>query len=476
MKKYISILLLSALSMPFTACDEDTMDEINKNKNNPTDVQSKFILTDVMTSTAFHGVSGDYAYYASCYIEHNVGISNQLYRAETRASEPISSSTYSNAWTQSYSELSHLKICIEKCQEGGSENGNYYGLGISQVLTAYNLALLTDLFGDVPWSEALQVGVIYTPKLDSQESIYQTIFQLLDEAIANFGKDCSYSIGAQDFYYKGDVSKWTMFAYGLKARYTMRLLYRAADKNAELNKVIEYADNSFKSAADEAKFALYDGKSAISPFYKFMKDRNYYGASQSLADLLDAKADPRINVFFDGSDFAPNGTPEQKQDYYSKSAISVPTAPTYLLSYHEIEFLKAEAYARLGNYDEAKAACGKAITAACKKVNINLKDDDIADYVSNIQKAINGTAAVAEIAIQKYLAFYEEEAVEAYNDIRRWKALGENNIPLAHPTPDMFPLRFTYGNDDVTANPNVYNAFSSTDIYKDNVWWAGGTK
>lgn len=482
MKKYISIILLSAFCVAFAACDEDTMDEINVNKNNPTDMQSKFILTDVMTSTAFNCTGSVLAFYASCYIEHNVGISGQLYNAEIRTSEPISSSTYNNEWVSLYTNLANLKVCLEKCKDGGEESGNYHGLGMAQVLTAYNLALLTDLFGDIPWSEALQPGVIYTPKIDSQESVYNEIFTLLDAAIDNFSKECGYSLGSQDFFYGGDVKKWTKFAYGLKARYTMRLLYRASDKNAELNKVIEFADKSFESAENEAKFAVYDGKSATSPFYQFYKDRNYFGASQSFADLLASKSDPRGSVLFkaatqDGSatDFAPNGRPKEIQDSYAISAISTPTAPTYLLSYHELEFLKAEAYARLGNVDEAKVACGKAITAALHKVNINVEDDAISAYVAKIQGSMNTSTAVAEVSIQKYIAFYEEEAVEAYNDIRRWKALGESNITLAHPNPDKFPLRFTYGNGDVTTNPNVYNAFSNTNVFTDNVWWAGGS-
>ena len=481
MKKYISIILLSVLCVAFAACDEDKMDEINANKNNPTEMQSKFILTDVMTSTAFNCTGSVLAFYASCYIEHNVGVFNQLYNAELRTTEPISSSTYNNEWSNLYTNLVNLKVCIERCQDGGVENGNYYGLGIAQVLTAYNLALLTDLFGDIPWSEALQAGVIYTPKLDSQESIYKDILSMLDSAIENFGKKCTYSIGSQDFYYGGDIKKWTKFAYGLKARYTMHLLYRAADKNAELNKVIEYAGQSFASAAEEAKFALYDGKSATSPFYQFYKDRNYFGASQSFATLLSSKSDPRKSLFFkaatdEGSatEYAPNGKPAQKQDFYAISAISTPTAPTYLLSYHEIEFLKAEAYARLGNIDEAKTACANGITAACKKVNINVNDDDLTAYVESITGAINASSAVADVAVQKYIAFYEEEAIEAYNDIRRWKALGENNISVAHPNPDKFPLRYTYGNGDVTTNFNVYDAFKNTDVFKDNVWWAGG--
>ncbi len=481
MKKHTSIIILSALCMAFGSCSEDKMDEINVNKNNPTQMASKFILTDVMTSTAFDCMGADLAFYASCYIEHSVGTFNQMYQAEIRSNSPTQSSAYENQWATLYSNLGHLKDCLQKCQEGGTEADNYYGLGMAQVLTAYDLALLTDLFGDVPWTEALQPGVIFTPKIDSQESIYKVIMDYLDAAIENFGKECKYTMGNQDFYYNDNIENWTKFAYGLKARYTMRLLVRSADKNADLNKVIEYADKSFASAAEEAKFDLYDGSAATSPFYQFYKDRNYLSSSKSFASLLNVKGDPRADIYFKaningGEDLAENGQPKQKQDFYGISGISSATAPTFLLSYHEVEFLKAEAYARLGKTAEAQDACAKAVIAACKKVNVKVSDDAIAEYVTKVQNNMTGANTLKEVQTQKYIAFFEEEAIEAYNDIRRWRALGEDVIKLAHPMADKFPLRYTYGSGDVTTNPNVYQAYESVDVYKDNVWWAGGSR
>jgi hypothetical protein len=79
---------------------------------------------------------------------------------------------------------------------------------------------------------------------------------------------------------------------------------------------------------------------------------------------------------------------------------------------------------------------------------------------------------------QKYLAFYEEESVEAYNDYRRLKAMGDNVINLENPlNTTKFPLRCTYGSSDVTTNSNVANAYGDgTYVWTENVWWAGGTR
>ncbi len=482
MKKRINIILPAAiLAMTLWSCSESVMDEINKDINDPNDMVSSLIITDAMTSSAFNIVGGDFNIYASVYVEHNAGTFGQLYNADIRSSEPTASSTYNNTWNAVYANLYCLKLVREKCSTGGPEEGNYHTLGIAQILTALNLAVLTDMIGDVPWTQSCQPGVIFTPELDSQEDIYADIFSLLDEGIANLDKETIFvSLGNQDLIYGGDTDSWKKFAYGLKARYTMRLSYRTP----AYTDVITFADQSFTSAAEQAQFN-YNGSTALSPFWVFFRDRDYYGASQSLHDKLAERSDPRDNVFFiphpsaGGSlVFAPNGTANQVQGAYSISAISTITAPTYLLSYHEIEFLKAEAYVRLNNLPAAEDALENAITAAFQKVNIDLTATDAADYYDDYVSARFSANPLSEVMNQKYIAFFEEEAIEAYNDYRRLKAMGNNVITLANPkNTNQFPLRLTYGSGDVTTNVNVRDAYGDgTYVYTENVWWAGGTR
>ena len=482
MKNRINIILsIAILALTFWSCSESVMDEINKDINDPSDMVSNLIITDAMTASAFNIVGGDFNFYASLYVEHNTGTFGQFYNADIRSSEPTASSTYNNPWNGVYANLYSLKLVREKCSEGGSEAGNYHTLGIAQILTALNLAVLTDVMGDVPWTEAIQPGIIFTPKLDSQEDIYNDIFQLLDDAIANLDRTSIFpSLGIQDLIYGGDTDLWKKFAYGLKARYTMRLSL----KTPAYNDVIAFADQSFVSADEQSQF-VYNGNSALSPFYCMFRDRDYYGASQSLHDKLVERSDPRDDVFFTtypnvGGDllFAQNGTANQVQGAYSISAISTIDAPTYLLSYHEIEFLKAEAYVRLNNLPAAEDALENAITAAFQKVNIGLTATDAADYYDDYVSARFSANPLSEVMNQKYIAFFEEEALEAYNDYRRLKAMGNNVITLANPkNTTQFPLRFTYGSEDVTTNTNVRNAYGDgTYVYAENVWWAGGTR
>ncbi len=482
MRKLNYIFLSVVIALGLWSCSENLMDRINRDVNDPTDMVTKLTITDAMTSTAFSTIGSDLAFYASVYIEHNVGVYNQFYNAEIRSGEPTSSTTYDNSWTSVYQNLFNLKGVIQKCSDGGSEAGNYQTLGIAQVLSAINLATLTDVMGDIPWTQALQPGVIFTPVLDKQQDIYTAIFKFLDDGIANLNKTTIYpSLGAQDFIYGGNTALWIKFAYGLKARYTMRLSFRTP----AYNDVITFANQSFASPAEQAQFN-YNGTSSQSPFYLIFTDRNYYGASQSLHNKLVARNDPRDAVFFKphpdaGSSaivFAPNGTPDQVQGKYSISAISNKTAPTYLLSYHEIQFLKAEAYARLNNLPSADSSLRMAVTAAFGKVNIGLSATTAVNYFNTSVRPLFTISPLSEIMNQKYIGFFEEEALEAYHDYRRIKAMGQNYVVLANPkNATQFPLRYTYGASDVTTNANIRSAYGDgTYVYSENVWWAGGNR
>lgn len=482
MRKILYILFTLLVSVSFWSCSEDIMDEINKNVNDHTDVGSNLIITDAMITSAFSITGSDLAFYASVYIEHNSGVWNQSYNAEIRSGEPISATTYNNSWNTMYNNLYNLKTIIEKCSEGGNEEGNFHTLGIAQTLMAQNLATLTDVMGDVPWTEALQPGFIFTPNLDKQEAIYAEINSLLDAAIENFNKSSVFpSLGAQDVIYGGNIDRWKKLAYGLKARYAMQLSLKAE----RFGDVINFANQSFTSSAEQAQMR-YDGSVSISPFYKFLTDRNYFGASQSLYNKLADRNDPRVDKFWkanpdgDGSfELAPNGNPNQIQGFYAISALSNPQAPTYLMSYHEVEFLKAEAYVRMGQLEDAAEALQNGITAAFQKGNVGLTAEDAEMYFEESVRPNFAANPLAEVMNQKYIAFFEEEAIQAYNDYRRLVAMGDNVIDLENPRngENLFPKRFTYGSSDVTTNVNVREAYGDGRyVYSEDVWWAGGSR
>ena len=202
--------------------------------------------------------------------------------------------------------------------------------------------LLADIFGDTPYSEASLLDengspVNMNPKIDKQEEIYVSIMASLDKAIEDLNQSDRSPVGTYDYLYNGDAEKWIKFAYGLKARYTMRLINRSTDKQADLNKVLDYVSKSFTSADDEAAYAVYDANN-INPFFGYFDSRAGFANSQSLMDKLIERKDPRLErvmlspttadkkrIQVTGSADknlvpAPNGTPEQNMQKYGVSA------------------------------------------------------------------------------------------------------------------------------------------------------------
>lgn len=504
------IFATTVLSIVFSGCSEDAMDRINKDHGHTQSVAARFILTDVITSTAFSNTGGDFNTYLSSYIEYEVGVDNQLFYAETRESEPTSSSTFNNTWNGLYSTLKAARIIIGQCSDGGIDHGNNVTKGMAEVLAAYNCALIADMFGDAPCSQAAIIDengspVYLTPKMDKQEEIYTQAMQYLDNAIEDLQKEDLIDPADQDLLYKGDAEKWLKLAYGLKARYTMHLLKRSANKDTDMEKVLEYVGKSFESAEEQAAFNIYDGNN-INPLYGFYVARAGLGASESMRSKLAEYNDPRLSRAFistkkeqapgaaDNAVYAPNGTPEQGTDKYGSSLFMYSiSAPTLLLSYHEIKFLEAEALCRLGR--DAKSALKDAVVAgllnAENSFNISRKklgkeltnpkaaitEDEANDYYDNTVEGKYTAEPLKTTMTQKYFALWgaSGEATEAYNDIRRMKGLGEDFIQLKNPK--SFPLRCPYGNSDTTTNAEVKAAYGNGQyVYSENVWWAGGSR
>lgn len=520
--KYISGLLVGACAiLTLSSCSEDVMDRINKNDNNPLDVNARFIVADVITSTAFNSVGGDFSLYSSIYMELEAGIHNQMFNAEIRRTEPTASTTYNNTWGSTYTNIKNAKLAIKKCSPGGPEEGSDITLGIAKVLLAYNGALLTDLFGDVPYFQAGELKANGLPlypqaKVDRQEDIYKDIIKQLDEAIVLFdGEDLGPfgAIAAEDFIYSGNGSDWKKAAYGLKARYTMRLLAKSENKTQSLNNVLEYISKSFTSADKEFKFAKYNGDSQNNPLASFTYSREALAVGKSLVNKFVLRNDPRVTQLIsaprpDITKLPPlranpssivaavNGNPTEAQLFYDILVTNYSwSAPTQLLSYHELLYLKAEAEARLGNTANAETALKTALSVGFANLSNSitavgykaLLNDSVSNayYLASVKPLFDANP-VKEIMNQKYLSFVgaSGESVEAYNDYRRMLGLEENFVTLENPLngnplirDGKFPLRFVYGNSDVLANPNVAGLVGDgTYVYTEPVWWAGGTR
>ena len=297
----------------------------------------------------------------------------------------------------------------------------------------------------------------------------------------------------------------------LKARYTMRLMGRSADVKGDMEKVLDYISKSYTSAAEQCSYAMYGVGVNINPFFGVFYSRLGEVASRSMFDKLNERNDPRIRRCYVEANsqtmiaskddpllnLAHNGDLVQSQLEYTVSMFcAAQTAPTHILSYHEVLFLKAEALCRLNRKDEAKAVLKEAVVAGMANMEVNIKSALASDYWGgflNVTNEVTPEEAASyfdenvvplfdanplkETMIQKYISFWnaDGESTECYNDVRRLKSLGEDIYGLQNP--GKFPLRCPYGNDDTTTNPNIQAAYGDGQyVFTENVWWAGGTR
>lgn len=492
--KYLFTIALTSLLM--ASCSEDIMDRINEDKAHPeaSAVDAKYQLTDAEVATAYSVVNGAYAWYVSSYTEQIFGTgNNQLKNAELRQiGETAAASTFNNEWNATYLNLFNLNQIKIKCGEGGVSEGQYDILGMAQTLEALNWGILTDLHGDIPFSECF--SDISAPKIDKQEDIYKGIITLLDEAIANFAKG-SKNAGSQDILFGGDLDQWTAFAHALKARY---LLHTMGRSNSALNEILAEANAALEAGFDGVQLDVFNGVTADNSWSAYWWSREYNGSSKTVDDLMLDRDDPReliYNCDYWEEDIV--GEPGNTEMAMATEVINIPqwldngAAPLHLISKAELYFIIAEVKARLGQ--DATEEFQSGVLASIADYSDNgavyygaISDAAASDYLTSIQPLFDADP-LSEILIQKYIAQARDEQIETYNDIRRCNYVdGSYPVTLTNPNNtssagNRWPLRLPYGESDVQSNPNVAAAFGTGSeagnyVFTENVWWAGGSR
>ena len=204
------IFVLSVLLV--TSCDDIT--DINENPNgvNPNTANPNFILSGVMIGVGKDVAGKGYNEPIAAYVQHV-------------QKDSWSSNEYDwagNGWETYYNNLRNANLAYERAVELELE----FHQGVALVLRGYLFGLLTDFYGDVPFSEALMGGENSLPKYDSQETIYKGIIADFEMAANLLSKDPGEYAQIdpdQDLYFQGDPEKWMKFANSMALRYYMRL-------------------------------------------------------------------------------------------------------------------------------------------------------------------------------------------------------------------------------------------------------------
>lgn len=463
--------MLTALLLSVSwSCTDKVLDEIDTNPNSPTDVSITLLVAQVTTNYPFAVMGTDLAWYSSVFVEHTTGVHGQLENADKRTG--INSTIGNNAWNNLYAGLLRdLDEIIIKGSEGGSEAGYWNAVGIARVLRVAGFSVATDLWGKVPYSQALQGNRQRKPAFDNQADIYPALIAELDVAIADLARESTANVRNNDLIAGGNAATWTKAAHGLKARLLNRLSKR--DPQGSATAALAAAELSFGPGEGLIFDRFTTNATGENPWFQESNDRSHHAISNTFFDLLTNRNDPRANIFFGTVGTtgevrpAPNGRADSDQAgiLYSRASRDYVTAtsPMSLITYDEIKFIEAEARLRLGQAQQARAAYLDAVAGALVREDVAEADREA--YLA--QPTVAPEAITLEnIITEKYISLWLFQPIEAFNDYRRTGFPALTNV-LGAP-----PRRFPYPQSEIDSNEE--NVPSVT--LEQGVWWDTGVE
>lgn len=491
-----------ALSFFFTSCEFDKgFEEMNVNPNAAAQIGVANKLTKVQTDIS----GGRYEnwrnslIYNSTIVQHHA--ENNWWAGDTYNRNDDWSFAQ---WNEAYGKMvKGVQDIIHQLETEGDTGTN---MGMTRIMRVFIFHRVTDLYGDIPYSEAGQgyINGILKPKYDSQQDVYMDMLKELEEAVAQISGDSS--LGSADVIFGGSAAKWKAFGNSMMLRLAMRLTAAdAATAQAWAVKAIgngtmtsndhiasvKQGDGSSGRRNGHGEVFLVDKGSRISTSFMsrmtgdprktrlFMRNSD---KSQVETDLLGMKNGLKNDPYTDLDGNAIPAAGNTGKYAMISTALQSLTAPMVLQTYAEVELLKAEAAIRgwISSSDKDHYEAG--VTAAMKMLNPIYGTTDIAD--SDITTFLAGPGAykaggtVAErweqVMDQYWIATYLNE-YEAYSN---WRRSGFPNITATrHPnsyTNGQFMIRMIYPTGESGSNAENYAAAvanQGADTYLTPLWW-----
>jgi hypothetical protein len=498
-------LVIASLVAGLTACDSDKPISVNDNPNAPATASSPALFTSATVSTLSrlrgsgfeHGFSGvwDQHYAETQY-------------AETDLNNPRNANVEAH-WNGFYvGPFQDFNIILSQSQ------ANVNLIQPALVMRAFLVESMTDLWGDIPFTDAGKGASGFTPKYDTQAVIYDSLFAMLTKAAAapqtssdpasplyvRYGaKDPVYGINGESE--TVEAAKWVKLANSIHARAAMRISQVNPGK-AQAEVVKALAGPVLASNADNA-FITWPGGTVANPLCLNWLDSECGGTrddqrlSERFIDTLKVTGDPRLFEYADPTaasfkaaptacDLTYKGMPNGHVSMnvpnpcnpgknfggsnYSRPALRIrlKDSPSFIMTYSELLFIKAEAAERGWIAGSAAQFYADAIKASMEQWDVPAAD--IATYLAKVTYK-GGAAGLTQIAYEKWVSLFNLET-EAYAEYRRL------NYPVLKPGPSALtstiPGRVPYPDIENSLNKEnlaaAKTAQGATDV-TGKVWW-----
>ena len=389
---------------------------------------------------------------------------------------------YNFMWDGMYDALGDIRNVKRRAL--AESNWNYYL--IATTLEVQASQLLTDFYGDIPYTDANNTEIL-EPSFNSGQEVYDLMIADLNDALS---RDLSQSVGslpaADDLVFAGNMENWTKFANTMKLKIYMRQTESSrasiadAGITALLNSGVEFLDT------DAAMTQFVDEVSQSNPLFEYnnrqLNVATNLRMSRTLSSLLIANGDPRRNAYYLAGNALNQGDFTNAVGAGTIAVVNLSaTTPVFFMSEEESLFLQAEAMERYNGGAGAKELHDAAVTINFARYGLtpnNLLTTGGYAYPSS------GTfeQKLEAIITQKWIASFPGNGFEAFFEQNRtlyprissvtqsnagyvpgqW-AYGVNGV-----TGGDFPERIVYPLSERNANPNAPNLVPITTP----VWWA----
>lgn len=410
------------------------------------------------------------------------GLLNDFARYEFRENE------FDAIWSTLYVKANDMNEMYKSAEQLNDVNN----MGAALVMRAWFMSNLTDMFGDIPYTEAFKGREeFYYPKYDTQQSIYTSLLADLKRANDLFNENQPFK--SSDVIYASDPVKWRKFANAMR----LRLLVRVSNK-PEMKAPAEIAEmfNNptkfplFTSNEDEAMMK-YDGiKPFINLFFE-MSAAEFSGSRRMGKPLMDL-----MNGTVDGRRFRyatkntpgayvgiPSGYNEQETVAFADNnglktstlatTLKADNYPYPILTWSEVNFLLAEAALKGWINADAQTYFNKGVEASWRQWKCTWDGTAGTTYLARSTVRFTGATATMERLIsQKYIAMFFS-GFEAWYDYRR---TGYPVLPIgpAAKNNGVLPTRFEYPLITKATNKANYEAAAAKiggDNLRTKVWW-----
>lgn len=300
MKSFKIYILTGMLLLSTAACDGFL--DINTDPNRATEVPGDLLMPTVLVNVASNRameIQPGTAFFINNWASNG---STGVFIDPDRYI--ISSFSTGNTWVNFYATgLKNLHLMKEQAIDEERDNV----VAQAEILSAYIYWMLTMMWEDVPFSQAMDGDEFPHPEFDSQEDILWGVVEMLENAVERIDLDGPPGVGNGDLIYEGDMEQWIMFANSLKLRTLMFIRNVDDSVDAQIADLLD--EPLIRANEDEAAIPFFDEtdnenlvwrlNNMFNGFVNSMNGQSFIYAGAKLVDLMKDLGDPRIDTYFE---------------------------------------------------------------------------------------------------------------------------------------------------------------------------------